>query len=311
MGKAAMCMKMLQILNTGRVYKCSELASLLDTNSRNIIEYKKELEEAGYYIISIPGKYGGYKLDKSDTFPSLKLKEEERKALIDSLEFILSRKEFVLKKSFHTGMSKVLSSFLHTYESQFISVKDNDFDADDEQLKNIYLFFEKCIKAKKVTEITYIDYLYNEKTCLFHPYKLIHFEDNWKVIGWNAALCDVEVIDINKIINYVITTKSFTVYKYFDLYKYLDPSNLTKKEAIQIEFISSRKVLYSIIDNIKAKDLIIVEQNQDKIKVKLTIFDEEYIARLFLGYLGEVEVVSPSSLKDKIANLFEQLRRKL
>ena len=100
MGKAAMCMKMLQILNTGRVYKCSELASLLDTNSRNIIEYKKELEEAGYYIISIPGKYGGYKLDKSDTFPSLKLKEEERKALIDSLEFILSRKKFTNCKLF-------------------------------------------------------------------------------------------------------------------------------------------------------------------------------------------------------------------
>ena len=65
MGKSAMCIQMLQILNSGRVYKASELADLLETNPRNIIEYKKELEEAGYYIISIPGKFGGYQLDKT------------------------------------------------------------------------------------------------------------------------------------------------------------------------------------------------------------------------------------------------------
>lgn len=53
MGKAAMCIKMLQMLNSGRIYKVSELADLLETNPRNVIEYKKELEEAGYYIITL------------------------------------------------------------------------------------------------------------------------------------------------------------------------------------------------------------------------------------------------------------------
>ena len=56
MGKAGMCIAMLQILNTGKVYKVSELAELLETNPRNIIEYKKELEEFGYYIENIPGR---------------------------------------------------------------------------------------------------------------------------------------------------------------------------------------------------------------------------------------------------------------
>ena len=65
MGKAAMCIRMLQILNTGRIYKISELADLLDTNPRNIIEYKKELEEVAeqenhaFFIETIPGRYGG------------------------------------------------------------------------------------------------------------------------------------------------------------------------------------------------------------------------------------------------------------
>ena len=43
MGKAAMCIQMLQILNTGRVYKISELAEMLETNPRNVVEYKKRI----------------------------------------------------------------------------------------------------------------------------------------------------------------------------------------------------------------------------------------------------------------------------
>lgn len=36
---------MLQILNSGKIYKVSELADLLETNPRNILEHKKELDE--------------------------------------------------------------------------------------------------------------------------------------------------------------------------------------------------------------------------------------------------------------------------
>lgn len=41
MGKSALCIRMLQILNSGKIYKVSELADLLETNPRNILENKK------------------------------------------------------------------------------------------------------------------------------------------------------------------------------------------------------------------------------------------------------------------------------
>lgn len=67
MGKAAMCLKMLQLLNSGAVYKAPEIAAFLETNTRNVIEYKKELEEIGYFINSIPGRYGGISIRKKRT----------------------------------------------------------------------------------------------------------------------------------------------------------------------------------------------------------------------------------------------------
>ena len=96
MGKAAMCIKMLEILNTGKIYKVSELADILETNSRNIGEYRKELEECGYYIETIPGRYGGYKLKDNSIIPSLKLTEEEKEAIIDGFNILMSKKDFLI-----------------------------------------------------------------------------------------------------------------------------------------------------------------------------------------------------------------------
>ena len=57
MSKTSNSIKMLQILNSGRLYKISELADILDTNPRNIIEYKKEIEDCMVVIILISQYY--------------------------------------------------------------------------------------------------------------------------------------------------------------------------------------------------------------------------------------------------------------
>ena len=79
--KVENCIRMLQILSSGRRYKASDLAGLLDTKVRNIIEYRKLLEEVGYRFDNVSGKYGGYSLRRTDTIPSIKLEENEKKHL--------------------------------------------------------------------------------------------------------------------------------------------------------------------------------------------------------------------------------------
>ena len=50
---------MLEILYSREIIGIAELARLLETNPRNIPEYKKELEKAGYVIDTVAGRYGG------------------------------------------------------------------------------------------------------------------------------------------------------------------------------------------------------------------------------------------------------------
>ena len=83
MGKTARCIKIIQILSARDLVNTKELADVLETNPRNIKEYIKELEECGYQIYSITGKNGGYRLDKSETIPSLKLTVSEKEVLLE------------------------------------------------------------------------------------------------------------------------------------------------------------------------------------------------------------------------------------
>ena len=117
-GKAACCIEMLQILSTGRTYKVSELAEMLEVNPRNITEYAKELREVsmgsigGFYIETVPGRYGGYRLNGNACVPALQLSLEDKNALIDLFNFAMTKKDFINKNGCSKTMGKIFSSLL-------------------------------------------------------------------------------------------------------------------------------------------------------------------------------------------------------
>ena len=113
MGKTSNCLKMLQILSSGRVYKGQELADILETNVRNIAEYRTELEMAGYYIEGIPGKYGGYRLITQSVIPTVRLNEAEQRALSSGAEYLKSRNDFPYSSDYEKAMGKVFAAVKH------------------------------------------------------------------------------------------------------------------------------------------------------------------------------------------------------
>ena len=109
MSKVSNCIKLLEILNTGRIYKITELSELLETNPRNVIEYKKELENAGYYIGSSRGRYGGYFLEQKNIMPIISLSEDEFASFHQGINYLISRSDIVNKNDFIKSSSKILS----------------------------------------------------------------------------------------------------------------------------------------------------------------------------------------------------------
>ena len=67
---------------------------MLETNIRNISEYRKELEEAGYRIESTTGKYGGYRLLPNSLFPVVSLRKDELQAVKEAQSYLKSHGDF-------------------------------------------------------------------------------------------------------------------------------------------------------------------------------------------------------------------------
>lgn len=78
MSKIANMLNMVQILKDEKIHSIQSLAEKLEVSQRMIRSYKQELEQAGIYINSVTGKYGGYQIDKENNFLKLEnvVKEE-------------------------------------------------------------------------------------------------------------------------------------------------------------------------------------------------------------------------------------------
>lgn len=78
MSKIANMLNMVQILKDENIHSIKSLAQKLEVSERMVRQYKQELEQAGIYINSITGKYGGYQIDKENNFLKLEniVKEE-------------------------------------------------------------------------------------------------------------------------------------------------------------------------------------------------------------------------------------------
>ena len=96
---------MLLLLQARGMMKSEEIAELLDCNVRNIREYRKELEEAGYEIEAIQGKDGGYQLKKGTLFPVVALSKEEYQAISEALVYMESE-PFRYGNAFRKAMEK-------------------------------------------------------------------------------------------------------------------------------------------------------------------------------------------------------------
>ena len=317
MGKASMCIRMLQILNTGRVYKVSELADLLETNPRNILEYKKELNEVAtecgyeFFIDTVPGRDGGYQLNGNAIIPSTKLTEDERRAFSESFKFLMSNDSFINKDSTAKVYAKIMSNMLIDDKNlELISV--NKFSLSN--LKKVKLWFEvlnDCIKNKKVIKMSYNFLKEPKHEVEVHPYQLFMYDNEWRFIGWNCEIGDIFYFKLSRIESITVTNNKFQVWKYYKFENYVKNGVFTQSgEMFSLTLIASgiRAKLFKERDfgtNQVCEDL---PDGRTKITMEMQKNPSTY--NFILGCGDLVEVVEPEWLRDKIKELAQTILEK-
>ena len=82
MSKISNMLNFLQILKDGKIHSIRSLSEKIEVSERMIRQYKLELEQAGIYIKSYIGKYGGYKLDENSNFLMTETEVKEKMYII-------------------------------------------------------------------------------------------------------------------------------------------------------------------------------------------------------------------------------------
>ena len=301
MGKAGMCIAMLQILNTGKVYKVSELAELLETNPRNIIEYKKELEEFGYYIENIPGRYGGYRLENTVLLPALKFSDEEKKILLEGNNYLTNRYEFPYKKEFDLCVAKIISTIAHEgLSNDILVINKYPYQMSDTDIRIRYDQVKNSIKKR---EIINIKYQFNDdlKEINFHPYEIFMYDNFWYVIGWNEQINDIDYLKINRMNLITGLKKKYTKWKSYNSSDYLEPTGFKKEQWYHLELKVDKSFIGQIKERVYGKNQEITFE-KNKYILKVDIQNKEEIIALVLSFGNNVEVLEPTWLKDELLN---------
>ena len=218
MNRTSLAIQMLRILKARPVTKKQELAELLETNPRNIIELKRELETAGYNIEVTSGPNGGYRLVEEGMLATPDLTKEESEALQEVLLYLKSNR-VTLRKDAESALEKVLAVSLKEGSGENIVSSGTRLAMPLSQLQSVYETILHAIEDNHRIRITYKTGNQKTSTWVIHPYGMFLYKGMWYLVGYREH--DHEVtLKLNRILKLEVLNLPFSKPSDFSIRKY-------------------------------------------------------------------------------------------
>ncbi len=311
MNRAALCIKMLSILFSRDMVSITDLADMLETNPRNIPEFKRELEAAGYFIESKPGKYGGYSLNRDRLFPVLRLTDEEESALMAGYDYLLARGDFLQKDAYERAMAKISASIKgKSPERENMTVIPRfPLAMSEEELQARYDLLNRCMKNKKVVEISYRSNDNIVRTREIHPYKLYMYNNGWFVLAFCDRVKDMRFFKLNRILEYKEKDDKFRRSIAYNEYDWLDPFGMKNGDWYEVKLKFTGKNAMFTQDYIYGKDQVVecIDPNTTIFTLKMQYRDN--IVGFVLSHMEHCEVLEPQWLKEEVQEACRKVLR--
>lgn len=196
MAKLANLLVMIELLKNGRKYSLDELSSILEVSKRTVREYKLFLEEAGIYVDTIMGPFGGYVLRQEVNLPKVNLGKKD----IDVLESLDLNEEDKDKVS-------------NIIDKINVDILDNDNRGKnlvvDDKVLDTYNKLSKALKYHKKVRITYYNLQHGESVRIIYPLALYKFQNEWWVSSYWEDKDDMRQFHLVRISNVQVLDEEF------------------------------------------------------------------------------------------------------
>lgn len=199
MAKLSNLITMIELLKTGRKYSIKELSTELEVSERRVREYKLFLEEAGIYVDSIRGPYGGYVLRQEVNLPKLNFSQKDIDSLKEAIPLIKSEE---IKRNLTNLLNKINANILSEDNKNIKLI------TDDKEL-NVYNAISKALKHNYKLKIKYYNLQHGESIRTIYPLGLYLFQDEWWCSSYWEEKDDMRQFHLKRIIDAQIIDEKF------------------------------------------------------------------------------------------------------
>ncbi|SHJ93984.1 HTH domain-containing protein [Clostridium cavendishii DSM 21758] len=178
--KIGNALKMAVMLQSRGRMKSIDLARELEVSERQIREYRSYLEQAGIFIFSKSGVYGGYELSNDGNLLNLNIKSED----ITVIEMVNEQMKFnndIYKKEFQEIVNKVKATInmkngAKESMNYFVVEPKGNFDIEEEKKK--YREINIAFITKKKMKIKYYSLSSGLSERVVHPYVVYSYKSD-------------------------------------------------------------------------------------------------------------------------------------
>ena len=317
MYKTANTIRMLQILYSGGVVKKRDLAQELETNERNIREYKKELIMAGYDILEHKGRNGGLQLDSASIIPAARLNREQTDAFLEARDLVHTHSSFASMKEFDQAVEKLFSSVVPSPEEDDAILYLSRRRRDPRQTSTLHM--EVCrrgIREKKRLKLLYRRRDGRMQEYLVEPYQVFYSQEayylfadkveqgktaggNWRCFRFSPT----------RLQNVTLTEERFVPFTDVSLEQTLAEYGFVKTPNTKYQVRVRKEAEHLFRESDWGDDLRAVSQDEEWIRYTFHRDEKEGLFNQLLEFGPTVILESPADqqqeFKDRISALME------
>lgn len=302
--------KMAILLRSRGKMKSSELAQELEVGERQIRKYRDDLEQAGIFINSKTGNYGGYELMCNELI-GLDLKQDE----ITVLEMINEQLKYnndLYVKEFESIVDK-----LRAYKNQqvdttahmsyFTIQPKGNYDAQAEKKK--YLDIHAAYLLHKKIKMMYYSLTSGLRERIIHPYGLFHYKGDLYLVAYCQNRKQFIDFKLCRIKEYVVLEEKFKVDHSFSWKKYSENTiGIYRDEELEIELKIKHPFSVIISEKVWVENQEIKKLEDESILFKAKMRGYSEIKSWILSMGCQVEVLAPEKLRSDINGEAEKIR---
>lgn len=311
MNRTALCIQMLNLLKSRGLMTREELAGEMQTNVRNISEFRKELEIAGYAIETVSGKYGGYRLAEDTLLQVPALKDSEKRSLQEAGRYLQSHPDFRYQCDFQSALDKINAGLRDQLHISDVYIKNRG--ALNDHLQKLLDICETGIQQQREVLLTYRSMRADRFADVrIHPYEILNYQQAYYCLGYSLKAKDYRIYKFSeeRMKNALISEHTFVREKDFKLSDHIGESGLIKDRIHELDLTISAEEALLIAEQPPGIHCE-MEWLENK-KLHLHMFMEGDVAvRMFLLSLGSHVIIhSPKRWQTEIQNIAKTMAGK-